>query len=205
MAIGDIYELIDIQILAGQQVLNVYHYKQLADPTIGTPIAALEGAFYTFIQSLAMPAQSTSLAHLGYRVTNLDNPDEFDVLVSTETGQVAGDCLPPFCAWAFRLNRATRSVRNGQKRVGGVPEAFQVNGVETAAAEALLVPLGIAMGAIITEPVSGGSFQPRILHKATEAGPGGVPPATPRADYAISSGQYTRLSTQNTRKFGRGA
>lgn len=205
MATGDLYELTDVQILEGQQVLNVYHYTQVAEATVGTNVVALQNAWTTFILVPLVLVQSVHVEHVGYKVVNLDNPDEFGLQVATATGNVSGEALPPFCAWSFRLNRATRLVRNGQKRIGGVPESFNDGGVATGAALTLLPAVAIAMGALITDTISGASFTPRIVHKATEAGPGGSPPATPRADYAVASAEYTRISTQNTRKFGRGA
>lgn len=205
MATGDLYELTDIQTLEGQQVLNVYHYKQVSEPTSGTSILALGDAFYTFVQLPMFSVQTEFLQHVGLRIINLDNPDEFALVTEGETGTVPGETLPPFCSWAFRYNRSSRLVRNGQKRIGGVPEGFNDNGVATGTALTLLPLLAIGMGALITDTVTTASFTPRIVHKATDAGPGGDPPATVRADYAVASVEYTRISTQNTRKFGRGA
>ena len=49
MATGNLYTITDVQTLQSQQVLNVYVYKQLAEPSAGTSIASLVNAFLEFV------------------------------------------------------------------------------------------------------------------------------------------------------------
>ena len=205
MAVGDIYQYTVVQELEGQQVLNVYHYICRAVGTATNIPIALETVFNTIMIGAIKPIQTTDLKYRGAIIINLDNPDEFISGSLTATGDVAPDTMPPFVTWAFRLNRASRSVRNGQKRIGGVPEQFVTLGVATPLALTYLEVLAPLFSAILVEPTTGATFEPRILHRATAEGPGGTPPATPRADYAVASSQYVSVSSQNSRKFGHGA
>lgn len=205
MATGNLYTITDVQTLQSQQVLNVYVYKQLAEPSAGTSIASLVNAFIEFVAYRVQNLQTAEVHHEGLYVINLDNPDEFALIPIADDGNVSGETLPPFAAWAFRLNRTSRAVRNGQKRIAGIPESYQQGGYASATADTAIAAYATILSAILVNSVDGGSFQPRILHKATTAGVGGATETTPRADYAVGSAQYTAISTQNTRKFGRGA
>jgi len=205
MPSGDLYQLTDVQTYLGQQVLNVYYYKQIAEPSVGVSNIALVRAWEDFVMATIGPVQNEGLDHVGVRVINLDNPDDFLLSPNSFAGTVSGDGMPPYVTFAFRLNRASRAVRNGQKRIGGISESSVGDGLVNPGLATNIAAIEVALGAIITDTISGASFQPRIVHLATEAGPGGDPPATPRADYTISSVEFTSVSTQNTRKFGRGA
>jgi hypothetical protein len=141
--------------------------------------------------------QSTSIQHFQYEVTNLDNPLEFGTFSNATFGTVSSEALPPFVAWAFRLNRASRSVRNGQKRIGGVPESLQVNGEATSGALSLLNLGATALGNDITAISPNGTWRPRIAHRL------GTVPET-YTPYPMVGASYRAISSQNTRKFGRG-
>lgn len=205
MATGDLWQLIDVQTYQAQQVLNVYYFKQLANPSVGTSLAALGTAFVNIYLPVILPLQHDLLRHTDVIITNLDNEDEFVTAPTGFDGEVAGDGMPPFVSWGFRFNRSSRLVRNGAKRIGGVPESLTNNGLPSVAAGILLNTLAALFGTILIEPTTGASFEPRIVHRATDAGPGGDPPATPRADYAVSSVVFTTVTTQNSRKFFHGA
>jgi len=205
MATGDLWKLIDVQEFEAQQVLNVYYFKQLANPSTGTSIAALETAFVNIYIPVITALQSDLIRHTGLLTENLDNPDEFGTPATGYDGLLSGDAMPPFVTWSFRLNRTTRLVRNGQKRIGGLSEASVSAGLPVSGMATAIAAYETLVAAILIEPVTGASFEPRIVHRATDAGPGGDPPATPRADYAIASATFTTVSTQNSRKFFHGA
>lgn len=198
MAVGDLWKLIDVQNLAGQQVLNVYFYEEVTSPTLLSPPLALIQAFRDSVVAPLALIQATELIHINYLVENTDNPAEFGSLAASSTGAVSAESLPPFCAWAFRLNRTTRVIRNGQKRFAGVPESLQDNGTITAAGLALAIPVADALSQNIEQTVPDGTWSPRIVHRNATI------PVTYTA-YAFGLAQYVSLSTQNTRKIGRGA
>jgi hypothetical protein len=205
MATGDLYRVVDVQTLLGQQVLNVYFYKCIAAGSAPSLPTTLFGLMYENILTDMFTVQSSQLTHNGGIITNEDNDDEFATVPTSDTGTISGDVMPPFVAWAIRLNRASRAVRNGQKRIGGVPESLVVDGVAASSILSTLTGIAVSMATILTDPVSGAAFEPRIVHRHTDAGPGGDPPETPRADYGITSGVFVGVSSQNSRKFGHGA
>lgn len=198
MATGDLYQLIDVQSQSGQQVLNVYYYKQVSEGTATNQVLALASAFESTLMGPIRDVQSIVVIHDHYQIINTDNTAEFGNVSTGEDGNIGGDVLPPFVAYSFRWNRVDRAVRNGQKRIAGVPENFQNGGVATAAAEILLDVLATLMGNNITDPTTEAIFRPQIVHRSVP----GVPIYTP---YNVGSVEYTRISSQNTRKFGRGA
>lgn len=198
MASGDRYQITDVQALLAQQCLNVYYYKAVSGSTLTALTAAT--AFVTTLLPLILIVQSGQVTHAGINVINLDDPDDFlnMPLTTDNTGGRAGDVLPPYCCWAFRWNRSSRSVRNGQKRIPGIAESDNADGIAAAGIAADLGNLAAGMAGVLDDGLSD-QFEPRIVHKTIV---GGV--VTGYVDYGVSSVEYTRISTQNTRKFGRG-
>lgn len=198
MAIGDLYRVIDHQSFDGQEVLNVYHYVQ----TDGAGAAdELLTAFNEDMIPSIRAVQNTSLTHTLLEAINLDNDADFGsmALTSSNAGTRAGESLPVFTCWAFRYNRATRAVRNGQKRICGPNEGDQSGGD---AISAMLTPLNALAGAMedpVTETVTSSSWKPVIVRTTGTSAP------FTYTSFDISSVQYVRISTQNTRKRGRGA
>lgn len=200
MAAGERYQLIDRQVYAGQECLNVYYYQQLVGEGVGAD--ELIDAFVGSVIPLIINLQVNTLEHTEIAVINIDNDADYATRGLTEDnfGTLTGDGMPPYAAWAFRYNRTTRAVRNGQKRIGGVDEASQVEGV---AISATIIDLNLAAAAMgdTIEGDPGFTFIPRIFHKAV-GDP--TPPLSDGTAYPVGSVSYVSLSTQNTRKFGRG-
>jgi len=198
MAVGDLWRLVDKQFLTAQTVLNVYFYEEVVSPTTLTPPLALVQAYRDKVITPLLAVQSIALSHVQYSATNLDDPASFGVFDLIEAGGVGSESLPPFVAWAFRLNRATRVVRNGQKRYAGVAESDQVNGEATGAALTRLNAVASALDDPLEQATPDGSWVLRIAHAL------GTIPET-YTPYPVASVSYSRISSQNTRKFGRGA
>lgn len=120
-------------------------------------------------------------------------------LGTRDTSGLAG-LLPPFVAVAVRLTVATRVTRPGQKRFWGVYEADQALGVFAGplftAYETLMdtwtLPIGLSAPADIVQ------LEANVVHFDRVTGePGARQDVT---GYLINQ----NLSTQNSRKFGRG-
>lgn len=190
----------------GDRFLNVFHY--LIDVSGGTPTLAGSGQniiddwaddYTSYLQDII----SAEITFDGIDITNLTNPEEIFVgdFTSPFSGGVTGDVLPPYAAWAFIKRRATASTRNGQLRLPGVPESLQVNGLATSPAledlEAFadIFQVGFSAAATLPEPFTAQFFL-RIVRK-DETGALDVV-------NTITGVEYRSLSTQNTRKFGRG-
>jgi len=199
VASGDLYVVKDHQVGLGQtQVLNVYYYRQI----LGSENAlVLAGRFEQLMLPAVINVQSDAITHHAIEVRNVDDPLDWANLTLTSLNQgMRGTVhMPPFVAWAFRYNRASLAVRHGQKRIGGVSEQDVDAGLASAGVSANLQALAAAMGANLATVGLENEWEPRIVRVT------GVPGAYVYTDFPVNSVQYVRVSTQNTRKFGRGA
>lgn len=205
MAAGNRFMLTDVQNYLSQTVLNVYFYLQATGDVQAAD--GLAAAFQDTMLPLLVPLQNDELTHTSIQVINIDNADDWFTLPLTadNVGTSTSDGMPPYAVWAFRYNRTTRAVRNGQKRIGGVSEANVSDGVATGGAVTDLAALAAAMGAALDDTL-GNIFTPRIFHRAPAVGtPPVYPPLSDGTDYPVASVEYVSVSTQNTRKFGRGS
>jgi len=197
MAVNDLWSVRVTQVQDGQDCLNQYFYRELSTPSSTPAWLALAVAFNgTVIPSLQL-VQSTDLGYTNVDFFNLDDPTEFGTATTTAVGLVASEALPPFVAWSFRLNRITRAVRNGYKRIPGVPESFQANGTATTAAIVLLTNSAAILAGTLTESGGSGVWKPQVVRRL----PGPPPTHTP-FDFGLC--QYLAITSQVSRKVGRG-
>lgn len=192
MPVGDLYQLKAVQTNNPdpQEHMNVYYYQQTSGAASDADDLALNWAIDVMPSLLAI--QSVRIGYIRIEVINLDNPTDFHTapLTSGNAGLRAGEMLPQFVAWAFRLNRASMLSRHGQKRIMGVAESDQSNGVEVAGMATALATAAAALGANVTDAI-GGSWTPRIAR---------IAPPSPHTSFPITGATYVRISSQNTRK-----
>jgi len=134
VANNDIWEVIDVQEMDGQEILNVYFYRSDNVGDVGGDAEALASEFVDGVIQFVTPFQNAALVHTEVRVRNLFNPaDTFELPISRpgETG-LAADHLPVFTAIPFRLAHGNGAVKPGSKRIAGISEDAQVDGVITA-------------------------------------------------------------------------
>lgn len=197
-SIGDVYQIRDYQVMAGDNsnpFLNVYHYEVVLT-SVTMDASSVEAAFQGTVGVNVRNVQSTSLQHTLHEVINLMDPTDFISIGFTPPagqGAVAGDYLPNANCFSFIYRRATRVVRNGWKRIGGLSEASVQNG---GAAVGTIVDLTAIATAMESQLVIGaGVLEPRIVRIT---GPVGGPFVyTP---FPISGVDYMYVGTQNTRK-----
>lgn len=177
MAVGDLYEVTDEQRVLGQLVVNVYHYRQALDFLVGPPTVAEELASGWIAQKLPaiLPCQAGDAVHTSVKVRNLfDSADQYTELISL-AGLYAGggnqEILPAFNAVSFTMNGDNAAVRPGHKRLAGIPEPTQSDGVIVdpgfaancqAAAAAMSSP--VTVGLVIQDPV----FVPVVIKRVRE-------------------------------------
>jgi hypothetical protein len=191
MALNDVYRATAFGTIFGQPIASVFYY-QVTGPLVPTDDPAAFAPFwYSNVMGLAMPALSDQVSYSGWLVEDIDDLTKFSEELSTLTGAVAGDCLPAYAAFGFRLRRLTRDSRNGAKRLAGVPESSQVNGVAVPGVIAALTAFATQYGADLT--VGGATFSPIIFRRPETAFPVGVP-------FRSNGADYVRISTQNSRK-----
>lgn len=214
--IGDVYELVDVQALRGQQVLNVYFYqvRETFVTTRPTIAEVLANNWTGQILPDLTAVQTEDLVHTSVRVRNLYNAaDTFELLMSA-----AGDDSNPtdsnFDAYPFQMQGETHAVRKGAKRIAGVSDGANADGIVTDPATlALLDSIATSMSA----PVQVGTliltdtFFP-VLVKRVRSGVAGA--YEYRLPETSGEGVVTTIinvlfdvliSTQNSRKIGRGA
>lgn len=183
MAVGDIYEIRDVQSLLSQHVENVHFYRQALDFVTTNPTNSQSLAEAWIEQSLPTIAaiQTADVLHTNVLVRNLyDESDAYDASVSV-SGNVSGgtatdQITSPFDAWAFQLDGDNPAVKNGQKRIAGVNEGWVLDGAvdpdsgaefDLGAAAAQL-SAAIQIGTIITDPV----FVPVVVKRVRTGSPG---------------------------------
>lgn len=196
--VGDVVRLIDNQIIGQQTMMNVYFYKLISALVSGSDQALSQG-FEDTVLPLVSAIQSSTLTHVSLDTLNITN--NFDIS-SEPTGVVglvtASQLATSQLAYTIKLNRPNANIRNGFKRIAGVPESgINANSVEPATLSALQ---GIAnqmaqnievesMGEIIA------TWQPVLVGRNAT---GGYDLA--RVYAFTSATAQNRVTTQNTRK-----
>lgn len=199
MTIGNRYELLDGQEFLGQDVLNAYYYRQVTGASGNA--SDLAQAWVAAVLTPLRNCQNAALTHVLIGTKNLDIPTDFDIapIIPPAAGNVPGEALPPFVAWAFRLNRQQTDVHHGAKRYAGVTETWQDAGV---ALPGILANL-FALAEVLDDNLvgaSGATYEPRIMRRLLD----GAGHLIGYEDFPMGIAQYVRISSQNTRKFGRG-
>lgn len=208
VANGDILELTleSNYISPGNVGLNVFQYRVQMTETFPLSLYGQEfmDEWYSYIlDDLLMNIVSSGIAYVGMSAKNLTEPLEIWEGVPTVAiiGSATGDMLPPYAAYGFKLNRTTSLTRNGAKRFWGVTETMQTNG-EPAGLAIVNLPLyaqllGDAFSIVIDAPAEVTiTMYPEIVRKdATGA---------MILNQDVLSARFTKITTQNTRKFGRG-
>lgn len=199
MTIGNRYELIDAQEFLQQDCLNVYFYRQITGAAGNAP--DLTQAWVAAILPAVLAIQSTALNHVAVGTKNLDLPTDFDFapVIPPAPGLVAGDPMPPFVAFAFRLHRMQTDIHHGAKRYAGVPEPWVSAGVADASILATLFTLAGVLDDNLVG-ASGATYEPRIMRRLLDA----QGHLIGYEDFPMGIATFVRVSSQNTRKFGRG-
>lgn len=205
--VGSIIQYKHFQSYRGQQTLNVQHYVITAMESPADDLSDYTEVFFQTYSDAMRPQQVSGLTHVRgelYEVNGLD----FGIYVppTPEAGTVASDGMGTFVAVKIQQVRASRATRHGWKRVSGVPETSASNGQLIPAnltawqgiADLLWLGTKTYESPVFPETRSI-SFQPIIW--------GGNDPDFPLGRYSTIEDVAVspELTTQNTRKIGRGA
>lgn len=207
---GDLYQVVDVQSLEGQQVLNVYFYKRSAAVLVGNPAQQVADAFDSTMIPLIKPCQSPSLVHNEIRVQNLFDPtDSYTKLVSHPgTYSVSGDNNEPFSALGIRLVQTNGSIRNGSKRLAGVIESMSSGGILTeSGAITALIAAGVGMASGMDIGIITDALLPVVIKRILDGGRYRLPANSGEAVTGDVSGALYNVdvTSQVSRKYGRGA
>lgn len=152
----DLYEIRVRQTLLGQEVVNLFYYK---DVDTGDPIT-LDNINFTFkadVYDEMRTAQVTNAEGLDIRTRLVGGMNESVLSILGEDGIRPGATLNSFSAWGFKMNRRNIDVRNGSKRVAGLSEtdvegnlpSTPMNSILDDVAAAFAISLVLASGAIL--------------------------------------------------------
>lgn len=129
-------------------------------------------------------------------------------------GGTAGEALPPFSAMAWYQGTSRRDIRSGSRRWPGLVEAHQSGGVIAPALFSIMGDVAAEMSMTRNVALAGDgiiSLQPVIVGRVREVDEEGkvtyrLPVTQEEARYYPANGWIARdrVTTQNTRKIGRG-
>lgn len=205
LSVGDILQITDVQTYLDQQVLNVYFFQA---EVVGSAITYQDVADYFQTQYVleVAGAQNAALTHVRTVIKNLTNGlDIFEDPISVP-GSDASDAAPSFVAVSVRLVRSTALTRHGAKRYSGISEQqFAGNSLTSGAQTVWDGVADVVGGPIVVD--SAGDLDLTLAPVIVGRFPAGDPNAG-ELDLSkvnpVASGQVIRLSTQTTRRAGRG-
>lgn len=145
MPLNTIYQLVHRQTAFTEAIENVYFYNHSAGTGDATDLG---NDWIDQILPLVLDIQNENMHTVGVDITNLGDLGDFDSLVATGVGISTGAMLPSFNGISFTMKPDTRAVRKGGKRIAGMSEASQTNGIiDDTALEARIETYRLALGA----------------------------------------------------------
>lgn len=208
MASGQFYNVKMFGSLFGQRTINEFWFLQEAGSG-GANI--LQDTFRDDLADNYPQLVSSQASIDSVKVYNHNSPTDFtEAPIAPVTGTVTGECLPPYAAYSFACPRARTDIRAGFKRIAGVAESTQANGYVTSGHfQAAMADFCAFLNHDFTDG-SGNSWA-QIVVKRTKVTVSGktyyiVPATITTSGYylAQSFAGVSAVSTQNSRKFGRG-
>lgn len=199
---GNIIRSIVEQTYDGQTCLNVF-YHAIQDPFTTSITPAQYGEMlWGWYQAQWRGIVSSNVSFERVIVENLDGGldyGEYTIPDAEDNGTIAGESLAAFDAFAIQLNRTSRLVRQGAKRIVGVPESSVGNfGVLTSGALDGLQDLAD----LFAQDLNIGLVT--ICHPVIVGFPNADRPTRVAVDIDTATAK-TVITTQSTRKRGHGA
>lgn len=203
---NDIIEIIDEQTYFNQQVLNRYLYRAGTVSESGVTPAEIGEAWWTAFGTTIRAAQNAAVNHLQVRVEVLTGARDYGQYViptgeRTGTHSTSTNALAPFMAASVTLQGQTRATRPGGKRYVGGTEADTLDfGVLDGSYKTLVE----AIAALIPDQIEVGGddgamlILPVLYRPASDLDPMVTNPI-------VATIVNPNISTQNTRKVGRGS
>jgi len=185
---------------SGTLIENAFVYQQTSPlGSSGDLMDAFAGAILPYMLDLSNAEYVVD----DLLTINLQDPSDYGNRAVNDAGTVTGEYLPIYNCWQFEYLRTTRAIQNGRKAIGIISESMQANGAPTPTALTALTAMGGAMGSLITIGSPGGTYEPRLWRRPGSYSSGVV--VAPGLFYPVANVQFRRISTQGTRKIGRGS
>lgn len=182
-----VYKILTKFDMQGQGGLNRYFY---ASNEAGKAKAC--GDVFT---SLVMPAivasVSNGLQFLRVETTEVTQENAAPHIIDLDdmVGDRSGDQLPVFNGYGYQLDSSTNSFRAGSKRIAGIAEPDQQDGVLVSGMDPIVDNVITQLLGVLTN--EGSNYFPVLAREVT--------PTTWLVDQLVA-GLYRRITTQNTRK-----
>lgn len=201
VALGDLLQITAFQEYLGQVCLNVFYFRWSSAPTVDNSyLEPLWNDFRDEVLDFMIPLQVEQVIHNNLQIKNLSNGVDFYEDDPNLTGSIEApdtEILPSYFALGFKMIRDSLVTRNGSKRIVGVPEG-NVSGNEYVGDPVAISDFENALVANLEVGLVTVAFP--IIVKRPIPTPAG-------SDYVYSSvngAQFQGVTTQNTRKQGRG-
>lgn len=206
---GSFVEMLVNMTIFNQQNLMAWHYE-VQDWAAGVTAVQLGEAWWNHVKATyrAVIPSALGATFRSIKVLELSNPSgdyaEFDIPLGEQAGTrvagVSGEAMPPYVAVGARLVVGTRATRPGQKRYPGVYEGDNSAGVVGSAllgaVQASLTVMTASM--LLGAPAATVRLQPIVTRIVP---PGVITGYQNITGYLVNQ----NLTTQNSRKFGRGS
>lgn len=133
-----IHMLLDLQTYGGKRMLNRYFFG--SDIETESNAQDLADEYIATLLPFVTAAQVETLIHNEIRVVNVSNILDYASVAITEPGVNALDGLPPASPVGFQAAQPGYGLRPAKKRISGIPEAWQEDGlVDTSVASLTLL------------------------------------------------------------------
>lgn len=210
LELGNILKITDYQTYLGQATQNVFFYRVTALPTPPEGQSVYEFICERFdvgVCAKMVLLQHNSAFHRIVRVDNLSNGIDFFELATDRQGTVGGEGASSFEALNFVLRRSTLLTRNGSKRLGALPEDIINANSYVGSAPTMALLVAAFASPLVTPDVTPDPFaEPVIVGRSLYTTPEGneayeldLTKINP-----IASAGFTAVSTQRSRKAGKG-
>jgi hypothetical protein len=210
MAIGnnDIIRVTTQTAMLGMNCLNVFTYR--AEEVVGAPTYeavadSFEQLYDATVNFIIHPEAVLNLV----KVENLTNEIDIFTKVFSDAGRGAnaGQLMPPYVTYSIRLLRSSKITRHGSKRFAGVGENFVNGGVWTAGGAGPQEIIEFCKDHITVDPTGDvlAVLRPVIIGRTLAIVDGAETyPLDLGKVNPVQDADFRGISTQNTRKYGRG-
>lgn len=175
--VPDVYRVIHVQQFSGEEVLNIYHYRDTGALAF-SPASVAQG-WWDSVKASFRALQPTSGGFTSIRVDCefLEAPRPFGsyvIPVGEQQGLRAAptDFMPVWSAFEISLAVGTRVTRPGNKRIAGMLEGDQSSGIIIAGTVTLVQNFADKLDVVFTPTGGLGTVTPVIVGYPTPLQPG---------------------------------
>lgn len=195
ITLSDVVRIQMVGAYLAQEVITTFYYG--TNDAIET-LADIAAGFLINIDTPLIACLNENVLYVQLLLQRLTGSLDFLVYPISSRGGRTGDGLPPFVAYDITNLRAGLGERNGYLRLPGVSETDQIDGVAVPAQLTRLSTLCTALNTPIVPVAS--SYQLLIRRTAHNN-----IPFNPPVFFTKGLSVYSKIGSQNSRKYGRGA